>query len=660
MKKLKDEASGIIKKNQLDQPLYTFAKDAEPIDFNRKIYVRLFKKSRQTQQMFDKEIKGNNSKDDQQQENKPQSDTITERKNPFKSSRQKQAQGEENNRQKQNSSQVIDELIYLDRGDGQIDYIPRNPANALKYMNIALNEIDYLSQQEQSMDGKCSPHKKLSMLQKNRLALKFVEMNSSPEKYKYFDRFTEENIKSVRMNLKEQDLKRFAKLREKEEERKQQKINLRIQRRQSKLDREQQSPPQLMSPLSLDTVDATDSLRDDKQAFKQKNFNTHNNSMNISLFDQFKNIDLQSPANPSQRKLSIKENIENQLSQWKTKKFSRVDLSTLQINNQQMESVFEISAPDLRINQSFDSTQSGQFVGQSYNKNKPQMLSHFNNIIVPPQIPSVRNKFLSSSHINDQIKILVPESNKIRGRPQPILTDRSAQYLPLISQQRYVSMNEEQNSNISTNRDIGNQEQNSPGKRNLHYRNNKSKNNQTIDHSNDTNRYSKLNLNGLRQRGLDNQTTSPAYILMSNQSISPTNMQYSNQSPSVIQNSTLTQATQVISDRNQKTLDTIKDPILKLRRSFERFGKDVDELLSHSHNTDYIMSQRQSINNSNKLSYEDKMAKYEEKFNEAMTRFDQIHEDKAIQKTSIKEYSEKIRSLMIKKRIRKYGNIGQL
>ena len=36
----------------------------------------------------------------------------------------------------------------------------------------------------------------------------------------------------------------------------------------------------------------------------------------------------------------------------------------------------------------------------------------------------------------------------------------------------------------------------------------------------------------------------------------------------------------IITERNQKTLDQIKDPSLKLRRSVERFAKEVDGILS--------------------------------------------------------------------------------
>lgn len=72
--------------------------------------------------------------------------------------------------------------------------MPKKDSNASKFMQIAMNEID-------GMEKK--PNQKLSTLQKNRLALKFVEMNASPDNFDYFQRFTEENIKSVKLNLKQ-------------------------------------------------------------------------------------------------------------------------------------------------------------------------------------------------------------------------------------------------------------------------------------------------------------------------------------------------------------------------------------------------------------------------------------------------------------------------
>lgn len=68
-------------------------------------------------------------------------------------------------------------------------------------MKIAYNEIE-----------KVEEFKRLSNLEKNRIALKFVEMNSSPERYKFFDRFKEENIKKIRFSLNKKDLKEYYKI----------------------------------------------------------------------------------------------------------------------------------------------------------------------------------------------------------------------------------------------------------------------------------------------------------------------------------------------------------------------------------------------------------------------------------------------------------------
>jgi hypothetical protein len=42
-----------------------------------------------------------------------------------------------------------------------------------------------------------------------------------------------------------------------------------------------------------------------------------------------------------------------------------------------------------------------------------------------------------------------------------------------------------------------------------------------------------------------------------------------------------------------------------------------------------------------------------------MNKFAKIEEKKNVELTDLKVYSDKIRDLMVRKRLRKYGNIGQ-
>ena len=74
----------------------------------------------------------------------------------------------------------------MDDGSGNISFEPKKSHNALKYMDIAIKVIDSLSQQEQALNQGKAPSKRLSMLQKNRLALKFVEMNANAGKFGYY------------------------------------------------------------------------------------------------------------------------------------------------------------------------------------------------------------------------------------------------------------------------------------------------------------------------------------------------------------------------------------------------------------------------------------------------------------------------------------------
>lgn len=66
--------------------------------------------------------------------------------------------------------------------------------HSIKYLTIAYNEIEQLQNSVKNA-------KKLSELEKIRIAMKFLEMNSSPERYGHLERFKEENIKKVKLNL---------------------------------------------------------------------------------------------------------------------------------------------------------------------------------------------------------------------------------------------------------------------------------------------------------------------------------------------------------------------------------------------------------------------------------------------------------------------------
>lgn len=60
--------------------------------------------------------------------------------------------------------------------------IVKSSAPALNMIGMAFKEIDY----EEYSNPKA---KRLSTIQRNRMALSFLEMNNQPEKYQYFMRF---------------------------------------------------------------------------------------------------------------------------------------------------------------------------------------------------------------------------------------------------------------------------------------------------------------------------------------------------------------------------------------------------------------------------------------------------------------------------------------
>ena len=65
--------------------------------------------------------------------------------------------------------------------NGKTVFRPKNTTNSLRYMNMAQFEIENIEKE----------FKRLSQLEKNRIFLKFVEMNESPQKYTHYQHFKE-------------------------------------------------------------------------------------------------------------------------------------------------------------------------------------------------------------------------------------------------------------------------------------------------------------------------------------------------------------------------------------------------------------------------------------------------------------------------------------
>lgn len=70
---------------------------------------------------------------------------------------------------------------------------------------MAYNEIDKLQE----------GHKPISDVERNRIALKFLDMNQSPSKYSHYLRYTEDHVKEVKLNLDQKSLRLFSKLKRK-------------------------------------------------------------------------------------------------------------------------------------------------------------------------------------------------------------------------------------------------------------------------------------------------------------------------------------------------------------------------------------------------------------------------------------------------------------
>lgn len=84
------------------------------------------------------------------------------------------------------SKNLIKELIVTEE-NGQLNYKPKNPNNSLRFMHAAHFEIDHIEKE----------HRKLSQVEKNRIFLKFVDMNEQPKKYSHYQHYKEGKQRKV-------------------------------------------------------------------------------------------------------------------------------------------------------------------------------------------------------------------------------------------------------------------------------------------------------------------------------------------------------------------------------------------------------------------------------------------------------------------------------
>ena len=71
--------------------------------------------------------------------------------------------------------------VVVTEEDGRTVIQPKNTQNSLRFMHAAHYEIENIEKE----------YRKLSQLEKNRIFLKFVEMNESPHKYSHYEHYKE-------------------------------------------------------------------------------------------------------------------------------------------------------------------------------------------------------------------------------------------------------------------------------------------------------------------------------------------------------------------------------------------------------------------------------------------------------------------------------------
>ena len=81
---------------------------------------------------------------------------------------------------------LIKELVITEE-NGELQYKPKNATNSLRFMHAANYEMQKIEKD----------YRKLAQVEKNRIFLKFVEMNEQPHKYTHYQHFKEGKQRKV-------------------------------------------------------------------------------------------------------------------------------------------------------------------------------------------------------------------------------------------------------------------------------------------------------------------------------------------------------------------------------------------------------------------------------------------------------------------------------
>jgi len=165
-----------ISPRELKKPIYTLSRDQEPIDLNKKLQVRLFKRS------------------ENRREAEWKIDQKSRRASILWSEFNLEPPSAESKARRQ-AKKLIKELL-VRQVDGKTTFEPKNKLNCLRFLHAANHEIDIIERET----------KRLSQVEKNRIFLKFVDMNDSPHKYKHYEHFKDGKQTKVELNLRKSEL----------------------------------------------------------------------------------------------------------------------------------------------------------------------------------------------------------------------------------------------------------------------------------------------------------------------------------------------------------------------------------------------------------------------------------------------------------------------
>ena len=100
---------------------------------------------------------------------------------------------------RQQGKSLIKEILLREIDGREVCEPKKTTQSSLRFLHAANFEIGIIEKE----------YKKLSQLEKNRIFLKFIDMNDSPHKYKHYEHFKDKKQRRVKLNLSKEELSKM-------------------------------------------------------------------------------------------------------------------------------------------------------------------------------------------------------------------------------------------------------------------------------------------------------------------------------------------------------------------------------------------------------------------------------------------------------------------